>query len=511
MLENNNHNNTRAITIIFHASNIEATIGSIVIKAHKYADRIIVIDSGSNDSTVEIAQLAGAEVYNYPAKNGRRGEFKNEFEIARQKDAKIIVIMSTDEAPDIIPKIIEPIRNEGYDIAVNSKEKTNIPYSRLHVRLNKRDIEKKECIGLSTKCLKSIVLRDLNGSTAKDIIYQAEINNLKIKYIGQDDQSDFHQFKDYNIGVVVPAYNEELLIEETLKGIPDYVKRIYVIDDCSNDRTPEILKGIIDQRIVAVCHKTNKGVGAAIVTGYKLALEDGMDIVAVMAGDNQMDPDQLPRLIIPIIEGRADYTKGNRLISKDFRKGMSKWRFLGNAMLTIITKIGSGYWHIMDPQNGYTAISRQALEVLNLDEIFPYYGYCNDMLIKLNAFGVRVEDVVMPARYGCEKSKIKYINYIMKVAPMNFRGFLWRLKIKYVVLDFHPLVFFYIAGIALVPSGVIFGFWISMQKWNQIPVSQNFPLLSAFITLMGIQFLLFAMLFDMQADKSRSGNIGILK
>ncbi|NJD53886.1 MAG: glycosyltransferase [Candidatus Methanoperedens sp.] len=511
MLENNNHNNTRAIAIIFHAFNIEATIGSVVIKAHRYADRIIVIDGGSNDSTVEIAQLAGAEVYNYPAKNGRRGEFKNEFEIAMQKDAKIIVMMSSDEAPDIIPKIIEPIRNEGYDIVVNSKEKTNIPYSRLHVRLNKRDIEKKECIGLSTECLKNIVLRNLNGSTVKDIIYQAEKNNLKIKYIGQDDQSNFHQFKDYNIAVVVPAYNEELLIEETLKGIPDYVKRIYVIDDCSNDRTPEILKGIIDQRIVAVCHKTNKGVGAAIVTGYKLALEDGMDIVAVMAGDNQMDPDQLPRLIIPIIEGRADYTKGNRLISKDFRKGMSKWRFLGNAMLTIITKIGSGYWHIMDPQNGYTAISRQALEVLNLDDIFPYYGYCNDMLIKLNAFGVRVEDVVMPARYGCEKSKIKYISYIMKVAPMNFRGFLWRLKIKYVVLDFHPLVFFYIAGIVLVPSGVIFGFWISMQKWHQIPVSQNFPLLSAFITLMGIQFLLFAMLFDMQADKSRSGNIGILK
>ncbi|MFZ3382583.1 MAG: glycosyltransferase [Candidatus Methanoperedens sp.] len=507
MLENNNRNNTRAITIIFHALNIEATIGSVVIKAHKYADRIIVIDNGSSDNTVEVAQLAGAEIFQYPVQYGERGGFNKEIENARNNDAKIMVLMDTNEEPDIVPKIIESIRNEGYDIVVNSKEKTNISYSPLYVRLNKREFEKKVSIGFSTECLKSIVLRDLNGSTVKDILNQAQKNQLKIKYIGQDNESNFHQFKGYNIGVVVPAYNEEHLIEETLKGIPDYVKKIYVIDDCSNDRTPEILKGIIEKRLVAVCHEKNKGVGAAIVTGYKLALEDGMDIIAVMAGDNQMDPDQLPRLIFPIIEGRADYTKGNRLISRDFRKGMSKWRFLGNSMLTMITKIGSGYWHIMDPQNGYTAISRQALDALNLDEIYPYYGYCNDMLIKLNTFGIRVEDVVMPARYGCENSKIKYISYIMKVAPMNFRGFLWRLKTKYIVLDFHPLVFFYLAGIVLLPSGVLFGLWIIIQKFYQISVSQNFPLLSAFITLMGIQFLLFAMLFDMQADKSRSGSV----
>src|SRR5660397_231702 len=118
---------------------------------------------------------------------------------------------------------------------------------------------------------------------------------------------------------------------------------------------------------------------------------------------------------------------------------MSVWRSAGNAMLTLITKIGCGYWHIVDPQNGYTAISRNALEVMDLDAIFPYYGYCNDMLIKLNTFQMRVMDVVMPARYGMEKSKIKYSKYIMKVAPMIFRGFLWRLKTKYVILDFHPL------------------------------------------------------------------------
>jgi glycosyltransferase involved in cell wall biosynthesis len=307
--------------------------------------------------------------------------------------------------------------------------------------------------------------------------------------------------------VVVPAYNEESLIEETINGIPKYVERIYIVDDCSKDKTPEIVARMKDPRIVSIRHEKNRGVGAAIITGYKQALKENMDIVAVMAGDNQMDPDQLPGLIMPIIDGKADYTKGNRLISKDFRSGMSKWRFTGNAVLTLITKIACGYWHIMDPQNGYTAISRNALEIMDLDSIFPFYGYCNDMLIKLNTFEMRVMDVVMPARYGREKSKIRYSSYIRKVSPMIFRGFLWRLKTKYIVLDFHPLVFFYASSMVLLPFGVLFGMWILYQKWNLIPVSTNFPLLDVFVLIMGVQFLLFAMLFDMQADNSRSNRV----
>lgn len=359
----------------------------------------------------------------------------------------------------------------------------------------------------SVKCLDTLKPSNNVGDITKQILTYAKNTNLRIKNLHFSKDQDLRLLDLYRTGVVVPAYNEELLIEETIKGIPEYVKRIYLIDDCSTDRTPDIIKHMTDPRVVSVRHEKNLGVGGAIITGYKLALEEDMDIVAVMAGDNQMDPEQLPRLLMPIIKGRADYTKGNRLISRNFRSGMSKWRFLGNAMLTMITKIGSGYWHITDPQNGYTAISRQALEVLNLDSIYTYYGYCNDILVKLNTFGMRVEDVVMPARYGREKSKIKYGRYIMKVAPMIFRGFLWRLKTKYMVLDFHPLVFFYLASMALVPAGVLFSMWILSQKLYQIPVSPNFPLLAVFITLMGAQLLLFAMLFDMQADKSRSGTV----
>ncbi len=501
-----------AIVAILPAFNEEVSIGSVVLRARQHAHRVIVIDDGSTDRTAEIARLAGAEVFQHPFNKGKGAALRTGFEIASQNGAEVIVAMNSDgrHNPDIIPEIIDPVLSGNYDIAISS-----MPFNKISSNienlffLNKKNpfSSKTGVLAISVASLKMIDLTLLNGSSIKNILSQAEKSRLKIKYLNFENEQSFNQFNGYNISVIVPAYNEELLIEETIRGIPKYVKKIYVIDDCSTDRTPEIVKRITDPRVIFVRHEKNRGVGAAIVTGYKLALEDEMDIVAVMAGDNQMDPDQLPRLLTPIIEGRADYTKGNRLISKEFRHGMSKWRFFGNAMLTMITKIGSGYWHVMDPQNGYTAISRQTLEVMNLNSIYPYYGYCNDMLVKLNTFGMRVEDVVMPARYGRERSKIKYSSYIMKVAPMLFRGFMWRLKTKYIVLDFHPLVFFYLASMVLLPAGVLFSSWILFQKMYHNPVSQNFPLLAVFITLIGLQFLLFAMLFDMQADKSRSGTV----
>ena len=201
-------------------------------------------------------------------------------------------------------------------------------------------------------------------------------------------------------------------------------------------------------------HEVNGGVGASILDGYRLALRDGMDLVAVMAGDNQMDPAQLPKLLLPVIEGRTDYAKGNRLLNRDMRKGMSPWRQLGNGMLTMLNKIASGYWQVSDPQNGYTVISRRALELLDLGSIYTYYGYCNDLLVKLNTFGLRTLDVPIPARYGNEKSKIRYSRFIRRVSPMLFRSFLRRLKVKYTVLDFHPLVLFYYSSMVLVPAGL---------------------------------------------------------
>jgi hypothetical protein len=205
---------------------------------------------------------------------------------------------------------------------------------------------------------------------------------------------------------------------------------------------------------------------------------------------------------MPIIEGKADYAKGNRLMSKELRKGMSSWRSLGNFMLTMVTKVGSGYWHITDPQNGYTAISRQALESIDLDSVYTYYGYCNDLLIKMNALGMRAVDVVMPARYGEEKSKIRYSRFILKVAPMIFKGFLWRLKTKYIMLDFNILVLFYMAGMTLIPAGAALVLWMLFQMVSGNVVSSVYRLFTVFIIIWGVQFLLFAMMLDVQENKS---------
>lgn len=316
-------------------------------------------------------------------------------------------------------------------------------------------------------------------------------------------------YKEHTIGVVVPAYNEQKLIGETLASIPDYVDRIYAVDDASTDDTTEFIQEFCkdkDERVVFIKHEQNGGVGAAIVSGYKRALEDEIEITVVMAGDNQMDPEQLPNLLDPIVEGRADYTKGNRLLSREYRRGMTKWRFLGNSLLTMLTKIGSGYWQLMDPQNGYAAISKNALERISLDSIYPWYGYCNDLLVRLNVYGFRVRDIVMPAKYGREKSGIRYSAYIPKVSWMLLKDFFWRLKMKYVVLSFHPLVFFYLFGIILTPMGLLGVLYSLYYKFVQGGDLFIRLALSFLLFIVGVQFLLFAMQFDMQVNERESRN-----
>ena len=311
-------------------------------------------------------------------------------------------------------------------------------------------------------------------------------------------------YRNHRIAVVVPADNEEPLIGPTLDTMPGCVDRVYVVDDCSMDDTSKKVmeRAAKDSRIVSIRHEENSGVGAAIVTGYTAALGDGMDIVAVMAGDNQMDPAFLPKLLDPIIDGKADYTVGNRLINPEFRRGMSRWRFVGNSALTLLTKIASGYWQLVDPQNGYTAISRRALDTIPLDAVYPRYGYCNDILVRLNVYGFRVMNVPHPARYGLERSGIRYGHYIVGLSRLLLRDFHWRLKMKYIVMGFHPLVFFYLFGVAFSIISVMMGIFSLHFK-----LVQNEPIfVPAVITLLtfglSVQFLLFAMLFDMQAEKN---------
>lgn len=238
-------------------------------------------------------------------------------------------------------------------------------------------------------------------------------------------------YQGKTIGVVVPVYNEELLITDTIKSIPEFVDKVYVVNDGSTDRTAEIIQSFNHDRILCINHSKNRGVGAAITSGYKRAQEDNVDIVVVMDGDNQMDPEHMLELITPVVEGMADYTKGDRMSIAENHKGMSNWRRFGNWLLTWLTRIASRNFHISDPQNGYTAISYNTLKKIKLDSIYPGYGYCNDILVKLCFAGARIISVPMPARYGYEKSKIKYSRYIPKVSWLLLKDFLWRLKVTF--------------------------------------------------------------------------------
>jgi glycosyltransferase involved in cell wall biosynthesis len=310
-------------------------------------------------------------------------------------------------------------------------------------------------------------------------------------------------YNDRTIAVVVPAYNEELLIAATLSSIPSFVDRIYAVNDASRDNTQAVIEEIAkkDPRVVLIRHAKNSGVGAAVSSGYKRARDDHMDITVVIDGDNQMDSQLMPSIIDPIVKNHADYTKGNRLLSVEYRRGMSTWRFVGNSILTFLTKFSSGYWNLMDPQNGYTAISYRALERINLDRMYPRYGYLNDLLVKLNVFGFRVMNIEMPARYAGETSKIKYGRYIRTVSSLLLRDFLYRLKMKYIILSFHPIVIFYLFGFSLTLAGLLAGLYTIYFVFIQGGPLFIRGVLSLLIFALGFQFLSFALLFDIQESR----------
>ncbi|MFC6990570.1 glycosyltransferase family 2 protein [Haladaptatus sp. GCM10025707] len=260
-----------------------------------------------------------------------------------------------------------------------------------------------------------------------------------------------------SIGVVIPAYNEQGFVGDVIESVPDFVDRVYVIDDGSTDNTwAEIqeavetsrtlsLKRVTDggsnaDRVVAIQHAVNRGVGGAIKTGYLRARDDNVDIVTVLGGDGQMDPDLLTLVIDPIADGDAAYVKTNRLLRPAHRKSMPKFRYVGNVVLTYLTRIASGYWGIGDPQSGYTAISHEALDTVDIENMYEFYGYCNDLLVRLNVYGLRVVDVPMPAIYGDEVSHIRYSTYIPNVSKMLFRNFLWRLNAKYLQNGLYSVV-----------------------------------------------------------------------
>ncbi|MFA6107767.1 MAG: glycosyltransferase family 2 protein [Candidatus Latescibacterota bacterium] len=313
-------------------------------------------------------------------------------------------------------------------------------------------------------------------------------------------------YRQKRVALVIPARNEERLIGPTLAAVPELVDRIFVVDDGSRDGTAEVVRqtAVADPRVALLSHEENQGVGQAIITGYRQASREGYDVTVVVGGDNQMPLDQVEDLVAPIVEGRADYTKGNRFLMPDAGLEDMPWtRMIPNAFISALTKMASGFYKIFDVVDGYTAISKRAIDLVNWDKAWKGYGYPMDFLVRLNTYGLKVRDVPRRAIYlsGERQSQIKGVHYAMSVAPMLLRDFFWRLFTKYLIRDFHPLFFFFLFGLLFVPLGVLYGGYLVYQQWADIGVSGPRAVICALLIIMGIQFLLFAMLYDMQESE----------
>ena len=314
-------------------------------------------------------------------------------------------------------------------------------------------------------------------------------------------------FQEHRVSVVVPAYNEELLIERVVNGMPAFVDHIIVVDDASADQTAEKLATLTARhgdRLVIVRHSQNQGVGAAIVTGYEAALKIARDkhLVVVMAGDAQMDPEDLPRLLAPCARGEVDYAKGNRLITGEAWRLIPRTRYIGNAVLSLLTKIASGYWHVADSQTGYTVITAEALRVLQLRRLYPRYGFPNHLLVELNNYDFRVRDIPIKPVYNVgEVSGIRLHKVIPTISWLLFRCYFWRMKEKYIIRDFHPLIFFLVFGILLTFGALLFGGYLAYLRYTVGPLSPVAAVFAAVCFNSGIQSILFALWMDMERNK----------
>jgi glycosyltransferase involved in cell wall biosynthesis len=258
----------------------------------------------------------------------------------------------------------------------------------------------------------------------------------------------------------------------------------------------------MSSRVVLVQHAKNEGAGGAIATGYKYCEKHEIDISAVMDGDAQMDPGDLIALIDPVAEGEVDCTKGNRFSSGDAWKTIPRVRYLGNAALSLLTKIASGYWHIADSQTGYRTVNLKALQTVNWSRMYKRYGYPNDWLVRLNVYNFRVRDIPIRPVYGIgEKSGFQPLSMIPKLSWLLFKLFLWRMKEKYIIRDFHPLIFFYILAFTLLFFSLplfIRLLWFLMIVGRIPPIN---TMAFMFTAILGLQSMCFAMWFDMEYNR----------
>jgi glycosyltransferase involved in cell wall biosynthesis len=307
------------------------------------------------------------------------------------------------------------------------------------------------------------------------------------------------------IGVVIPAFRVEKELAGVLSRIPDSVDSVFVVDDASPDSIRSAVESISDPRVVLIRHETNQGVGGAMVTGFGAALDEGIDLIVKCDGDGQMDPGDIPELLQPLIDGRAEYAKGCRFHHFDELGRMPFVRLLGNIGLTFLTKLSSGYWHVLDPQNGFVAVRADVLRRMRWERLSKRFFFENDMLIRLNAIEARVCDVPFPSRYGDEPSSLRPGQILFAFPPRLVLGFFRRVIWRYVFFDVSPVAIFLFCGLFLSLGGLTFGAyeWIVNGMRGQL-TGTGTVMLAAVPLILGFQLILQAIVLDV-ANSPRPG------
>ena len=314
-------------------------------------------------------------------------------------------------------------------------------------------------------------------------------------------------FSKFKIAVVIPSFKTENEIVSVLNGIPSFVRHIIVVDDASPDSSADLVAAAAkrNRRVLLICHEANQGVGGAMVTGFKKALELGAEIVIKLDGDGQMDPQYIPALITPLIAGEADYAKGNRFRDFASLQQMPLIRRVGNLGLSFLTKAATGYWNIFDPTNGYFAIRTELLKQLPLDKIDKSYYFETSMLSRLYLLGAVVQDVTIPARYRNEISSLSIRRVLFEFPYKLVNTFFRRMILRYFIFDFSMMSIYLLTGIPLLLFGLIFGTikWIQYARIG-IPAPTGTVILPTLAVILAIQILLSAIEIDLHATPRKA-------
>lgn len=303
--------------------------------------------------------------------------------------------------------------------------------------------------------------------------------------------------REGRVAVVIPAFNAEETIGAVIRSLPSFVDLVIVVDDGSHDKTAARVQALADPRVILIRHAQNQGVGAAVLTGYREAFRQGASVVVKMDADGQMDPAYLPRIVRPILEGKADYTKGNRFLHLRDLRGMPWLRRLGNFGLSLLTKLASGYWHIFDPTNGYTAIHRELIPLVLNGRISRRFFFESSLLIELALNRAVVRDVYIPARYPSARSHLSEFHALVSFPPRLLLGFLRRVWVQYVVRDFGVVSLLGMSGLFMLFAGLIFGAY----HWHQSALAGKVTpagtvMIAALLVILGAQALFQALLLD---------------